>query len=107
MSGIPRAKIFVLNDSGHDFTPAEDFGELVVLSEGTISKYNLTEMLRMLSPITKDSAPDDFILQSGPAVMNGVACAAFAAKHGCLNLLIWKADRRNGDHYVHRRLKLR
>jgi len=100
-------KVFILNDSGHDFSPAKEFGELIVLSENTVQKYNLTEMLRLFSPIIEDSTPEDFILQSGPAIMNSVACAAFAAKHGMLNLLIWKADKRNGDYYVHRRLVLR
>ena len=99
--------VFIINDSGHDFAPAEEYGTLVRMSEGTVEKFNLTEMLRMFQPFIDSSGPEDYLVQSGPAVMSAIACAAYSAKHGRLNLLLWKADRRSGDHYVLRKLIFR
>lgn len=88
------AKVFIVNDTGHDYSDAERFGELVVLSEGTVNKYSLTSMRRLLGPALADSDPEDYILHSGPSVMSSVASAIFAAKHGRLNLLLYHAERK-------------
>jgi len=98
------AKVFIVNDSGHDYSAAEKFGELVPLSTGTVNKYHLTKMLRTFEPLMKDSSPDDYILQSGPSVMNCIACAYFASVHGQLNLLIFRLEGNGKQRYVVRRL---
>jgi len=97
-------KVFIINDSGHDFTPAEEFGELVIMTEGYINKYAVTAMVRAFKPFIDQSSPNDIILQTGPQVMNNIACAMFAAKHGCLNLLIWRALPNEEARYVLRKL---
>ena len=99
-------KAFVVNDSGHDYSPASDFGEVVVLSTGLINKFNLTEMLRTFDPWIDKSSKDDYIVQSGPAVMFALVCAAFAARHGRVNILLWKADKERGR-YVPRSVVLK
>lgn len=98
--------VFVTNDSGHDYHDAERFGELVVMSEGLIDKFNVTSMLRTFRKFLRTSTADDFILVSGPGVMNAVACAAFAAQHGCLNILLWRFEKTGEDRYVHHRIIL-
>ena len=104
VNGLEMAKVYIINHSGHDFSAAEKFGELVVMTRGTVDKFRLTEMLRIFTPFIEESTKGDFILQSGPSVIACIACSAFAAKHGRLNLLIWRADREKGDHYVLRSL---
>ena len=89
--------VYIVNNSGHDFSKAEQFGKLVVLSEGLIDPYKVTGMFRKFSVAMKDSKPTDWILHSGPAVMNCIACGIFAHKHSRINLLIW-----NRSHYVKR-----
>ena len=96
--------IFIVNDSGHDFSAAEEFGELTIMSSGLIDKYNVTRMWRVFRPFIQASSPADYIVQGGPSGMYGVACAMFAAKHNCLNILTWRVERGGKDHYVHRRL---
>ena len=98
------ARVYVINDSGHDFKPAEKFGTIEIVSTGAVDKFGITEMLRTFQPSLDASVADDFVVLSGPTVMSSVLCSAFAAKHGRLNLLLWKADRKRGDHYVLRRL---
>ena len=97
-------KVFVVNDSGHDFAQAKVYGELTTLSHGLVDRFNVMAMLRTFEPVLENSSPEDYILHTGPGVMSAVACAVFAAKHGRLNLLLWRAERDGNDRYVHRKL---
>ena len=100
-------KVYIVNDSGHDFSAAEGFGELVILSEGLIDRYNVTSMYRTFVPILAKSSPKDFILHSGPGIMSAIACSIFSARHDCLNLLIWRGEADGKERYVQRRLKFK
>ena len=103
-----KKKVFIVSDaSGHDMSPAEKNGDLVVLSKGSVDKYNTSYMVRIFTPILDESKAEDFILVSGPTVMNTVACGIFAAKHGRLNLLLWRVEDGGEDRYVHRRIVFR
>ena len=84
-----RRNVYVVNDSGHDFSAATKFGRLVFLSRGVLSKFNLTAMKRLFDEHLQQSGPEDFILHSGPSVMNALACSIFVALHGRLNLLLF------------------
>lgn len=97
-------KVFIVNDSGHDFSAAEKFGELIVMSTGLLDKYNLTGMKRRFEPHILTSKPTDYILHTGPSVMSALACSMFTALHGRLNILLWKAEQDGRDCYVYRRI---
>lgn len=97
-------KVYVISDSGHDLSPAVKFGELVIMSKGYVDKYNTSQMVRTFEPHIEGSRSHDFILISGPTVMSSVACSMFSAKHGRLNLLLWRAEQDGNDRYLHRRL---
>jgi len=97
-------KVFIVNDSGHNFDSAKKFGELVYMSRNMIDKYRTNDMYRTFTKFLKDSEPTDYILQSGPSIMNAIACSVFAVKHGRLNLLIWRIEDAAVDVYVSRKL---
>lgn len=84
------AKVYVVNKSSHDFSSAEEYGELVFLSEGSMNRYGTNNMVREFGEIMKDSSPSDYIVPCSLNVMNAIACAIFAHKHGCLNLLLFR-----------------
>jgi|TARA_Y100000401_G_C8322675_1_gene226363 hypothetical protein len=96
--------VYIVNDSGHDFSSAEPFGELVFLTKGLVDRFNLTGMYRAFQSSIDESHPEDFILHSGPGVMSAVACSMFSAKHGRLNLLLWRGEENGKQRYVQRRL---
>ena len=102
-----QRKVYVVNNSGHDFSPAEPFGELVFLTEGLFDRYNVTGMYRAFAPLLAESQEDDFILHSGPGIMSAVACSIFSAKHQRLNLLIWRGEESGKQRYVQRRLSFK
>ena len=84
------AKVFIVNKSAHDFSAAEEFGEVIFLSEGVMNRYSVNNMHRLFTEVMKDSKADDYIVPCSLNVMNSVACALFAVKHKQLNLLLFK-----------------
>jgi len=101
MKTMNKRVVFVVNRSGHDFSDAERFGELVFLSEGNVNKLALTKMYRDMSATLKDSSADDSILLSGPTNLCCIAVACFAYLHDIVNLLLFHDGR-----YVTRKIVL-
>ena len=83
-------KVYIVNRSSHDFSAAGTYGEVIFLSEGPMNRYATNNMVRQFSDIMKESKPDDYIAPCSLNVMNSIACAIFAHKHGRLNLLLFK-----------------
>ena len=83
-------KVFIVNKSSHDFSAAKHYGEVIYLSEGPMNRYSTNNMCRVFLDKMKDSTPDDYIVPCSLNVMNSIACAIFAHKHGKLNLLLFK-----------------
>lgn len=94
---MENKKVYVVNKSSHDFSSAEKFGKLIFLSDGPMTRYSTNNMHREFKDVMKDSNSEDYIVPCALNVMNSIACALFAFKHGTLNLLLFK----NGD-YIER-----
>ena len=103
---MSKHAVYIVNNSGHDFSNAKRFGELIIMSEGVVDKFNITKMLRLFQKHLKISKSEDYILCSGPSVMNAIACADFASRHGCLNLLLWRFGKDGDDMYSHHKVVL-
>lgn len=84
-----ETKVYVVNNSGHDFSPAKKFGKLVYLSEGRMNRFQTNQMYRMFSEKMENSTENDYILISGLIQMNVIAAAIQAYKHGRINMLIY------------------
>ncbi len=91
------SKVFIVNKSAHDFSAAEEYGKIIFLSEGPVNRYSTNSMIREFSKAMKNSRGTDYIVPCSLNVMNSIACAIFAYKHGKLNLLLFK----NGE-YIER-----
>jgi hypothetical protein len=100
MSNLTK-KVYIVNKSSHDFSPANKYGEINFLSEGSMNRYAVNSMHRQFSEIMKLSKADDYIVPCSLNVMNSIACAIFAKKHGKLNLLLFK-----DGNYIERNLIL-
>jgi len=82
--------VYIVNKSSHDFSAANEFGEIVFLSEGPMNRYATNSMIRQFTDVMKESGEHDYIVPCSLNVMNSIACAIFARKHGKLNLLLYK-----------------
>ncbi len=88
------SKVYVLNKgAAHDFSAAEEYGELIYCTHGRLQKYDVGQMVRECSDAMSESMPDDFILLTSLTTLCSVACSLFAVKHNLLNLLIYKDDK--------------
>lgn len=85
-------KVFIVNHSAHDFSEAERYGEVRFLSSGSMDRYSTNNMIRQFKEALADSEPTDYIVPCSLNVMNSIACAIFAHKHGTLNLLLYKQN---------------
>ena len=83
-------KVYVVNKSAHDFQPAEKYGKVIYLSEGSMNRYATNSMIRHFKEMLEGSESNDYIVPCSLNVMNSIACAIFAHKHGRLNLLLFK-----------------
>lgn len=84
------AKVYVVNKSSHDFSPAADYGELVFLSEGPMNRYEANNMARQFLPYLLCSSKEDYLLPCGLSIMNMIAASIFVHLHGRLNILLYK-----------------
>jgi hypothetical protein len=91
-------KVYIVNKSAHDFSEAENYGQIIFLSSGSVNRYQTNSMIRTFVEVMVDSTPEDYIVPCSLNVMNSIACAIFAHKHGTLNLLLY----RQGKGYIER-----
>lgn len=95
------SKVFVINQSGHDFSKAEKYGELVFLSEGKINPFKVNNMYRQFSSKMDNCQPDDYILVTGLSQLCMIAAGIQVHKHGKVNMLIYSS---RDDDYVPREI---
>jgi len=96
--------VYIINDSAHDYSEAESFGQLIYLTEGRINKLATAKMFRDFQAALEGSTKDDYILLSGLTIMSVIACSIFAKKHSKLNLLIYDVSRQNKEGFYRLRV---
>ena len=82
--------VYIVNKSAHDFSAANKYGEIIFLSEGSMNRYSVNNMMRQFTDRMKDSHEDDYLVPCSLNVMNSVASSILSFKHGKLNLLLFK-----------------
>src|SRR3990172_4351538 len=85
--------VFIPNKSGHTYDDALRYGELVFVTAGTQNKYSTNQMYRVWDKVLETAKADDLIVLTGLNIICAVGAAAFAAKFGRLNLLLWRNKR--------------
>lgn len=86
-------KVYVPNNWRHTATDAEKFGQIVYLTEGPVKRTQVRQMMAQVQEGLEGSEPHDLLAIGALSVLSSLAAAAFAAKHGRLNLLLWDAGR--------------
>lgn len=92
-------RVYVVNKSAHDFSEAEQYGELVFITKGRLNRFNVNDMHRQTIESLEGSSEFDYIVPCSLNVLNSIVCATFAVKHKRLNLLLFK----QGD-YIERNI---
>ncbi len=92
-------KVYVINDSGHDYKEAEKYGTLVYLTRGKVASYATTQHYRTFAEKMRGATSNDYILVTSLASMNVIAGWIIGTLGFPLNLLLFKDGQ-----YVVRRL---
>jgi len=92
-------KVFILNDGGHNYSPAKEYGELVFLNIPYEVKWDISRIYATLKDGLRDADEDDLIVISNLTTFCCVATALMVEWYGRVNYLLYKKDK-----YIERNL---
>lgn len=73
-------KVYVVNDTGQDYSKAAEFGELVFLTRGKIDPFRPHAVQEEIArTIASFNAKEDYLLPCGAVLANGFAFSWLAA----------------------------
>lgn len=85
-----RAKVYVPNKSFHDFSAAEQFGDLIYVTEGVISRLNINQLEAAAATAMREAAPGDYIVISSLPVLTSIMTGIMANRFGRANFLLYR-----------------
>lgn len=88
---MPR--VYIPNKSGHDYSDAERFGELVFLTEGLLNAFDANILYQTLIEGMTDAEENDFLLIASLNIMNALTSGIMVQRFGKANYLIYKQKR--------------
>jgi len=83
------SKVYIVNKSGHDFSQAEVYGELIILTQGTVNVFATDRLRDELRNKLKDSQEGDYLLLSGSGVLCALATLIMIELHGKVKWLLY------------------
>ncbi len=95
------AKVYIVNSANHDYSKAEQYGELVYVTKGKIPIFKTSTVRAMLEKGLVKFTKDDYLLISGPAIVNIMAATILYNKFDTVKFLIFDAKQQD---YVVRHL---
>ena len=95
------AKVYVVNNTHHNYSKAERYGKLVDVTKGKIPIFKTSTVRAMLEKGLAAFTKDDYLLISGPAMVNIMAATLLYNKFDTVKFLIFDAKQQD---YVVRHL---
>ena len=89
------AKVYVVNNTNHDYSKAEQYGELVYVTKGKLPIFKTNTVRAMLEKGLVKFSKDDYLLISGPAIVNIMAATILYSKFDTVRFLIFDAKQQN------------
>lgn len=83
-------RVYITNRSAHDYSAASVYGELRYITERSVDRFNVNNMVRMAEEAFIEATENDYILLTSLNILCSVCCAVYAAKFSRLNLLLFK-----------------
>jgi hypothetical protein len=82
-------KVWVANFGGHNYSTAEEFGELNFLTRGYVSLGSLDRLFYDVAQSINKTHREDYLLLSGLLAINAVAALTWMHVHSKVKLLVW------------------
>lgn len=86
--------VYVTNFTGHEYTNAEQYGELVYLTKGFVSFDNLNSIKSRVSEFIKQANNEDYLLLSGNNLICALATNLWLNYHTQCKILHWNGLKR-------------
>ena len=84
-------KVYIPNKSGQDFSSAEDFGEIIFLTEGLIAdRYGTNHLYMQFVDKMQDAEEEDYLAVSSLPILTAIATGVLVEKFGRINFLLFK-----------------
>ena len=84
-----RQKVYVVANTGHDYSAAEQRGELTYLYDGKVNVFASDKLVKELEDKLSGSTPDDFMILSGNQLAAAIAFSIMMRVHGVVNILLY------------------
>lgn len=88
-------KVFIANVSGHDYTRAKRFGDLIGVTQRRVDITHTDRLELDVQSVLRNASDKDYLLVSGSPVVNALCIAYLLNKHGHVNMLFWDALERD------------
>ena len=95
------AKVYILNNTIHDYSKAKRYGKLVNVTKGKVPIFKTSTVRAMLEKGLADFTKDDYLLLAGPAILSVMASAILFNKFDTVKFLVFDAKQQD---YVVRHL---
>ena len=95
------AKVYIVNNANHDYSKAEQYGELVYVTRGKLPIFKTSTVRTMLEKGLVKFTKDDYLLISGPAIVSVMAATVLYNKFDTVKFLVFDAKQQD---YVVRHL---
>lgn len=95
------AKVYIVNNANHDYSKAEQYGELMYVTRGKVPIFKTSTVRAMLEKGLVEFTKDDYLLISGPAIVSVMAATVLYNKFDTVKFLVFDAKQQD---YVVRHL---
>ena len=86
----PRPTVWIPNKGALDYSSAEEFGDIVYLTEGYIDRFQTGMLYRTLAVQLDQAKKNDYWMITSFTVINAIGTAILSRKFGIINFLLWK-----------------
>lgn len=89
----PFPRVFIANQSGHDFSDSERYGTPVYVTKGLVNRFSVNFIARKWALSLSNSTNKDYILVTSLTILTVIGAALYGHLHGCINLLLYRNER--------------
>jgi hypothetical protein len=89
------AKVYILNNTNHDYSKAERYGRLIDVTKGKVPIFKTSTVRAMLEEGLADFTEDDYLLLAGPTILSVMASAILFNKFETVKFLVFDAKQQD------------
>lgn len=82
--------VYIMNDAGHDYSAAEEYGEIVFLTNSVVRKFDVQRLYHDISDKLRESEPEDYLVVGSLPILNALAASVQVRHHGKVNFLLFR-----------------